>query len=149
MNQQEFFQTRIQEEERAKHHLTSAQRSTMIKELRDWAPDAVLVAAVRQSRFHYMWLKDLELPAPDAAPAKETNDPALGREIVMEFGPFPVVRGNVDPGTSSITKIGSKTKDELLRTLAQEKIPAAKYSEHLKLLWSRGEIKFDGEKYYV
>ena len=59
------------------------------------------------------------------------------------------LRPNVPPGGSTITKIGSSTKEELLKTLGQGAQPSAKYQEHLKLLWERGEVKFDGQCWYV
>lgn len=71
----------------------------------------------------------------DAAERKLPNDPPS--------------RKNVSPGVSTITKIGSGTKEELLSGLKAGRQPAAKYSEHMKLLWSRHEVKFDGEEYYI
>ena len=58
-------------------------------------------------------------------------------------------RKNVSPGPSSITKIGSETKAMLLLDVGCNKQPPAKYAEHLKLLWSRGEVKFDGKEWYI
>lgn len=53
-------------------------------------------------------------------------------------------RPNGSPGNPSIVKIGSETKASLLATLAEGKQPnLTKFSEHLKLLWQRGEVKFD------
>lgn len=135
--------------------LTDRQREVLLSELKETAPDVIIVSAVRQSRFYHEHVKELEqvpygrelYKVPSRV--ETTPEPGLGQPVEKELGPFPVVRGNVDPGKPSIGKIGSATKEELLRTLQQEKIPHAKYSEHLKLLWSRGEIKFDGERYYV
>ena len=58
-------------------------------------------------------------------------------------------RQNVSPGPSAISKIGEKAKTYLLNELKGGGQPEAKYAEHLKLLWSRGEIKFDGKEYYL
>ena len=58
-------------------------------------------------------------------------------------------RQNVSPGPSAISKIGEKAKTYLLNELKGGRQPEAKYAEHLKLLWSRGEIKFDGKEYYL
>lgn len=58
-------------------------------------------------------------------------------------------RTNVSPGSSTITKIGSETKKHILESLDVNVQPATRYAEHLKLLWSRGEIKFDGDRYYL
>lgn len=59
-------------------------------------------------------------------------------------------RKNVSPGEPSITKIGTATKKIILADLqVGEQLPRQKYDEHLKLLWKRGEVKFDGDEYYV
>jgi hypothetical protein len=58
-------------------------------------------------------------------------------------------RKNISPGLSTITKIGSTTKAELLHILSCGAQPTAKYKEHMKLLWARDEVKFDGENWYV
>lgn len=58
-------------------------------------------------------------------------------------------RPNVSPGESSIGKIGSSTKKTLLNDLGRSVQPSAKFTEHAKLLWKRGEIKFDGAEYYL
>lgn len=58
-------------------------------------------------------------------------------------------RKNVSPGEPSIVKIGSNTKEHILEKLQAGFGVEDKYEEHAKLLWSRGEIKFDGTDYYV
>ena len=59
-------------------------------------------------------------------------------------------RKNINPGDPTITKIGSGTKDLILDALRQgQQMPRPKYDEHLKLLWKRGEVRFDGELFYV
>lgn len=59
-------------------------------------------------------------------------------------------RKNINPGDPTITKIGSSTKEVILDALRQgQQMPRPKYDEHLKLLWKRGEIRFDGENFYV
>ena len=58
-------------------------------------------------------------------------------------------RPNVPPGVATISKIGSGTKEELLKMLGQGIQPPAKYREHLKLLWERGEVKFDGKEFWL
>ncbi len=58
-------------------------------------------------------------------------------------------RMNVTPGTPTITKIGTNTKEEIMRLLKSGVQPGAKYTEHLKLLWSRGEIKYDSVLFYI
>lgn len=61
----------------------------------------------------------------------------------------PVPRQNVNPGKSAITRIGTETKKELLSMLHGGVQPDAKWQEHLKLLWERGEVKFDGKDWYL
>ena len=58
-------------------------------------------------------------------------------------------RKNVSPGEPSITKIGTNTREEIIGALKRGTQPLDKFREHLKLLWKRGEVKFDGEEYYV
>lgn len=61
----------------------------------------------------------------------------------------PGTRANVDPGPSAITKIGSSTKEDLMVILQSGMQPKATFIEHLKLLWHRGEVKFDGKDWYL
>lgn len=61
----------------------------------------------------------------------------------------PTTRPNVDPGKPSIGKIGAEAKQSILGGLADGFQPLAKYTEHCKLLWSRGEIRFDGKEWYL
>lgn len=68
------------------------------------------------------------------------------KEILYDFTP---PKQNVSPGLSTIGKIGTPTKEYIFEALTQGVQPAAKYVEHLKLLWSRGEVKFDGVNYYL
>ena len=61
----------------------------------------------------------------------------------------PHQRKNISPGTSSITKIGSGAKETIIHALNTGTPLGDRYTEHLKLLWARGEIKFDGEVFYL
>lgn len=63
--------------------------------------------------------------------------------------PLPSERENVAPGSSTITKIGAIAKEEILQILRRGDQPPAKYLEHCKLLWERGEIRFDGKEFWV
>lgn len=65
-------------------------------------------------------------------------------------------RPNISPGEPTITKIGADSKTfilgELKASLGTGRVPehfGHKYKEHLKLLWKRGEIKWDGLEYYL
>ena len=61
----------------------------------------------------------------------------------------PAIRNNVSPGEPAIGKIGSKTKEDLLFVISSGVQASAKFSEHMKLLWKRGEVKYDGQEYYL
>lgn len=86
-------------------------------------------------------------------PGGDSQSDEESGELHSAFGiakPAPIIRGNVSPGEPSIGKIGSNTKDDILRQLREGMgQPSAKYAEHLKLLWKRNEVKFDGEEYYL
>lgn len=72
------------------------------------------------------------------------------QEIIEETEPAVIAdRMNVNPGTPAIGKIGSGTKEQLLGMLSEGHQPQQKWSEHMKLLWSRGEVKFDGSEFYL
>ena len=61
----------------------------------------------------------------------------------------PVARKNVSPGEPSITKIGSGAKETIIHALNTGTPLGDRYTEHLKLLWKRGKVKFDGKEYYL
>lgn len=106
------------------------------------APDSVLADAMlafNAIRDKVVMVRKMaERPTAPLEPANEA--PQAG-----EIEPRP----NVSPGASSITKIGAENKAHLLLMLERGHQPEAKFSEHLKLLWSRGEVKFDGKEYWV
>jgi len=58
-------------------------------------------------------------------------------------------RNDIFPGKPTITKIGSTTREEIHNCLKDDIPIALKYIEHMKLLWARGKVKWDGERYYV
>ena len=68
-----------------------------------------------------------------------------GSAIVVKEDP----RKDVSPGASSIGKIGANTKEEIMKLLRGGAQPPTKYTEHLKLLWYRNEIKYDGTSFYI
>ena len=123
------------------------------------SPDEAKVIIDRMSRTTNAWT-DLQ-EARDELAAKETVTRSTPEERtddtkLLHFRGSDekgVERKNVSPGVSLITKIGSTTKEDLLRRLdgapATLEYLGVKYTEHLKLLWSRGEVKFDGKEYYL
>ena len=70
-------------------------------------------------------------------------------EEKVEPPPRDEMRPNIDPGEPSIGKIGTNTKEQLLGMLSDGHQPPERWREHMKLLWSRGVVGFDGEEYYT
>ncbi len=60
-------------------------------------------------------------------------------------------RPNTSPGEPSIGKIGKDNVDLLVRSVLNgaRTHQADKWTEHMKLLWKRGLVKYDGEEYYL
>lgn len=118
--------------------LTESDRAYILDQLK-LAPDSVLADAMlafNSIRDKMVAVRKLIIGVDPAVPGTE-------KTVVTE------VRPNVDPGKPSITKIGADTKTSLLAGLFKNVQPQAKYAEHMKLLWSRGEVKFDGKEYYL
>ena len=90
---------------------------------------------------------------PEELAQGEKNDIISARAQTREgseVGCVEVSRKNINPGDPTITKIGSGTKDLIIDALKHgDQMPRPKYDEHLKLLWKRGEVKYDGELFYV
>ena len=79
----------------------------------------------------------------DEEPAESDDSKQAGNE-----------RKNVNPGEPAIGKMGTATEDEIIHDLEkQDRVPTSyangKREEHLKLLWKRGKVKFDGREYYL
>lgn len=134
--------------------LTDKQRDVLLNELRETAPDVVIVAAVHNSRIYHKQAAELEqVPYGRELYKLPTNAGTVPPASEPAPAPTPSERPNVNPGKPAIGKIGSNTREWILSELKTADRKAeqfgAKFSDHLKLLWSRGEIKFDGERYYV
>jgi len=93
-----------------------------------------------------------KLAAPDNTWVEQIDKPVSTARLdkIMESKPVPKVdaRPNINPGDPTIGKIGEATKATILGDLdGCQGLP--KYTEHLKLLWKRGLVKYDGEEYYL
>lgn len=122
--------------------LTEADRTYVLEQLR-LAPDSVLADAMlafNRIRDNVVIVRNMALNAVPALKPKPEE---------AEAEPEPCERANVSPGVSLITKIGGPTKALILEELAEGIQPGPKFSEHMKLLWARGEVKFDSEEYYL
>ena len=127
--------------------LTERDREYILNQLK-LAPDSVLADAMlafNAIRDKLMAVRKLA-QEPEATP--ETFAQGIA-EYEKELVEKAAVRPNVAPGKPVIERIGSATKGELLKMLQQGVTPPAKYTEHLKLLWERGVVKFDGKDYYL
>lgn len=121
--------------------LTKAERETILEQL-TLAPDEVLVAAYN----HWHDIRDKVVLARGRMPRAEHVEEKVSEPVLRTTASE---RPNVCPGESSITKIGSNTKTDLLNDLREGRQPSDKYAEHMKLLWERGEVSYDGEEYYL
>ena len=117
--------------------ITDADRAYILEQLK-LAPDEVLVDA---------FLAWDGLRRKTIACRNVMLDIEYGKTAV-EMPPAP--RPNNNPGKSTLTRMGAETKKELLSMLKNGDVqPDAKWQEHLKLLWERGEVKFDGKDWYL
>lgn len=128
--------------------LTDGDRKFILDQLKN-APDSVLADAMlafNAIRDKLMQIR--KMTTPDNAPPLQEVAATVGAVLKQEVEKV-VDRPNVSPGVPAITKIGSESKINILHNLKNGIQPGAKYAEHAKLLWSRGEVKFDGEAYYL
>lgn len=123
--------------------LSSNDRAYILTQLNS-APDEILVRA-------FLDLTALHTSLFDARAVIARGSVALGTvNTAKETEPqVSEPRRNINPGVSTITKIGSDTKAGILTSIADGCQPHKKFEEHCKLLWERGEIKFDGKEWWV
>lgn len=122
--------------------LTEADRAYILEQLK-LAPDGILADAMLALN----GLRDKIIDVRTLVLNKAVDVRKL--EVQESPEPNPVERPNVSPGASLISKIGGPTKALILEELAEGIQPGPKFPEHMKLLWARGEVKFDGEEYYL
>ena len=119
--------------------LTDKQRENALILLAEGPDEIILSAMVDLRRFRHL----------EEGTKRNLNE--VIDELKGEATPVPeeAPRKNISPGTPAITKIGAVAKDYVLEALRMKQQPSTKYEEHLKLLWSRGEVKYDGEEFYL
>ena len=92
------------------------------------------------------WVAQLEQggSAPKATEKSRSN-------AVDSAGATDAPRPNTSPGEPSIGKIGKDNVDLLVKSVMARGLvhQAEKWAEHMKLLWKRGLVKYDGEEYYL
>ena len=134
--------------------LTDEQRAKAVAALAR-APDEILLSAMvdfRRWRHMEEGTKANFEEVADELTERRTHTVPVSEECRGTYGCVvqEVDRPNVDPGKPTITKIGAPAKALILEELRTGTIqPHAKYAEHLKLLWARGEVKFDGQRWYL
>lgn len=113
----------------------------------DTAEDAQEVLA-RIARTHKTWDEQVDQTGPPRHGMTEA-----GTARVNKIMGAPPERENVSPGEPSIGKIGKDNVDMLVKAVMDGNTKVLndtdKWQEHLKLLWKRGLVKFDGEEYYL
>lgn len=116
--------------------LTDEDRKFVLSELQK-APNSVLARA-------YLEWSEVR----SAVLVVRSNNAQPSTKVVVEQ-PEPAEPVNTSPGISTITRIGNTAREEIIAQLRDGRQPHAKYEEHCKLLWERGEIKFDGKEFYL
>lgn len=105
-----------------------------------------IFAAVRLLKMKPYRMKGFGPPVVDEV--KEEME--MKDEPLAKVSNIPVIeRKNVSPGEPNIVKCGISTMEILLNDLAKGVQPPVKYEEHMKLLWKRGKVKYDGKEYYL
>lgn len=136
--------------------INDRERQAMLTFLTENISDEVLIRTLEQIKEDREYVRDETSkimryigakPMSPPVPTPTTFPPSV---VAPEAAPE---TKNVSPGTPSITKIGTNAKGEIMAALKVGPRKLAeigpKYAEHMKLLWSRGEVKYDGERYYV
>lgn len=101
-------------------------------------------ALARLGRTHPTWDEQVDKSANKGAMAPAHAATTARIDKIMGTPPE---RENVSPGEPSIGKIGKENADTLIALVMNKQQPADKWEEHMKLLWKRGLVKFDGEYY--
>lgn len=101
-------------------------------------PDNTWVAQLEKEGHEVVKTKIMGSSVPKAAEQEGSNDGAISAP-----------RPNNTPGEPIITKIGNSAKSEILAMLGKGEQPHSKYGEHCRLLWKRGEVKYDGKEFFL
>ncbi len=107
-------------------------------------------ALARLGRTHKTW--DEQVDEPKITTTMQTGPRPANTERLDKIMEAPA-RKNISPGEPSIGKIGKDNVDMLVKAVMDGNTKVLndtdKWQEHLKLLWKRGLVKFDGEEYYL
>jgi len=119
--------------------LNDADRAFILAQLQ-LAPDEILADAMlafNAARDKIVKVRTLANPV----------TPVPREELSVPLEPD-TARANVSPGAPSTLKVLISTKNTILARLNEGIQPGEKYLEAAKLMWKRGEVKFDGKDFY-
>jgi hypothetical protein len=150
--------------------LTQAQREKSLTLLAK-APDEILLSAIVDLRKHWhlhqgtlanyeVVMKELEGAehAANSLAAQAANHLAANAQAATAPEPKPTPgpepepleeRVNQSPGMPSVRRINSNTYQEIMDALKAGHSVKLKHVDACKLLWARGEIKYDGQGFYL
>jgi len=112
------------------------------------APDEILADAMLA--FNAVRDKIIKVRALSAAAATEEKPKVSYVAITTEdVKHLPVPRPNVPPSGPVAKRLHVHTKNTILNRLEDGVQPNEQLLPQAKLLWARGEIKYDGEKFYL
>lgn len=132
--------------------LTQEQRAKAVESL-SRAPDEILISAMvdfRRLRHFEEGTRANFNEVVDELTERRIHDEPVSedkRGTAIKVEEVAAVRPNIDPGPSTLARIGSDTKERILAGLPWS--IGTKYEQHLRLLWARGEVRFDGERFYL
>lgn len=113
------------------------------------APDEILADAMLA--FNAVRDKIIKVRALSAAAAETKEEPEVSYAAVTteDVKHVLVSRPNVTPSGPIAKRLHVHTKNTILNRLEDGVQPNEQLLPQAKLLWSRGEIKYDGEKFYL
>lgn len=137
-----------------KEVLSQEDRKSLLDFLAESASDSVLVAAVSDAKaerenVRNQFLTLTKYMGVRGSSASEGLKEREAKRSVEPEGGDEVAAGGEPPG-EACSRIGKNTEAMLLARFRAPQLPEAAgrvYIPHLKLLWSRGKLSWDGEKY--
>jgi hypothetical protein len=138
-----------------KEVLSQEDRKSLLDFLAESASDSVLVAAVSDAKAERENVRNqfLTLTKYMGIRGSSSSEGLKERELKRRTEPEEVEAsggGVSEPPGEACTRIGKNTEAMLLARFRAPQLPEAAgrvYIPHLKLLWSRGKLSWDGEKY--
>lgn len=130
-------------------------RKALLSFLEESASDCVLVAAVSDAKAERENVRNqfISLTKYIGVRSSTQVEKQANRESPVEsHGAANVATEPPEPPGDACTRIGKNTEAMLLARFRTPQLPEAAgraYIPHLKLLWTRGRLKWNGKEYYV